>query len=166
MLVQPPQLIISRLKAETAAKKAARIPALWLLQIFLDMRYAGKTMSELKKAAANSCAKIKGIPVKRSTIDTKKWNPGGVASCSPPMWYGFQVGSFPSSRIRFRMLLCSPMSELGGYSLQKIIATLKRNAMLNIVKSSRVVLCLVLNHRRNEYDYISVGRDLLLSQKD
>ena len=43
-------------------------------------------MIELKKAAVISCAKSSGIPVKRTMIDTKKWNPGGVASGSPPMW--------------------------------------------------------------------------------
>jgi len=39
------------------------------------------------------------------------------------------------------------MSELGGYSLWKITAALKRNAKLNMAKSSRVLLCLVVNHR-------------------
>jgi len=110
-------------------------------------------MNELKNAAVINCAKSNGIPVKRIKIDVKKWNPGGVARGSPPMWYGFQRGSFPSSRIRFMMLPCNPMSELGGYSLWKITAALKRNAKLNMTKSSRVLLCLVVNHHRNRYDY-------------
>ena len=66
-------------------KKAASKPAFGFLQTLLDIRYAGKTMIELKKAAVISWAKIRGIPVKRIKIDTKKWNPGGVASGSPPM---------------------------------------------------------------------------------
>jgi hypothetical protein len=45
------------------------------------------------------------------------------------------------------------MSELGGYSLLKIMATLKRNATLNMVKISRVLFCVVFDHRWNEYDY-------------
>ena len=121
-------------------------------------------MNELKNAAVINCAKSNGIPVKRIKIDVKKWNPGGVARGSPPMWYGFQRGSFPSSRIRFMMLPCSPMSELGGYSLWKITAALKRNAKLNMAKSSRVLLCLVVNHHWNEYNYLSIERNLLLSQ--
>lgn len=80
----------------------------------------------------------------------KKWNPGGVASVSPPMWYGFQLGSVPLSKIRFMMLPCKPMSELGGYSLWKIVATLNRNAKINMAKSSKVLLCRVVNHHRND----------------
>ena len=104
-------------------------------------------MNELKKAAVTSWATSKGIPVKRIRIAVKKWNPGGVAKGSPPMWYGFQRGSFPSSRIRFRILPWSPMSELGGYSLWNRMATLKRNATANMLNSSRVLLCLVVHHR-------------------
>ena len=110
-------------------------------------------MNALKKAAVMSCAKSNGIPVKRIRVDTKRWNPGGVARGSPPIWYGFQMGSFPSSRIKFMMPLWSPMSELGGYSLWKITATRKMNAMLNMRKSNKVLLCLVVDHHQIEYDY-------------
>ena len=71
-------------------------------------------MIELKNVAVISCARISGIPVIRIRMDTKKWNPGGVASCSPPMWYGFQLGRVCSSKIRFIILPCKPISELGG----------------------------------------------------
>jgi len=47
------------------------------------------------------------------------------------------------------MLPCKPMSEPGGYSLWKIIATLHRNPKPNMSRSSRVVLYFVLNHHRN-----------------
>jgi len=42
-------------------------------------------MNALKKAAVINCAKSSGIPVNRMRVDTKKWNPGGVARDSPPM---------------------------------------------------------------------------------
>jgi hypothetical protein len=110
-------------------------------------------MIELKNAAVTSWARISGIPERSIRVDTKKWNPGGVARGSPPMWYGFQFGSVPWSRIRFMMLPCKPMSELGGYGLWKMMAALKRNAKLNMAKSSSVLFCVVANHHLNGYDY-------------
>ena len=106
-------------------------------------------MIELKKRAVINWARSSGIPEKRIRVDTKKWNPGGVARGSPPIWYGFHVGSSPLSSIRFMMLPCKPMSEPGGYSLWKITATLHRNPKPNMSRSSRVVFCLVLNHQLN-----------------
>jgi hypothetical protein len=51
------------------------------------------------------------------------------------------------------MLPCKPMSELGGYGLWKMMAALKRNAKLNMAKSSSVLFCVVANHHLNGYDY-------------
>jgi hypothetical protein len=122
-------------------------------------------MIELKKMAVINWARSSGIPEKRSRVDTKKWNPGGVARGSPPIWYGFHVGSVPWSSIRFMMLPCKPMSELGGYSLWKITATLHRNPKLNMSRSSnRVLLFLVLNHQRTDMTTLSIEQNLLLSQ--
>ena len=56
ILVYPPQLIISILKAEIAAKKAASKPAFEFFHILLDTRYAGKTIIELKTVAVKTSA--------------------------------------------------------------------------------------------------------------
>ena len=56
MFVYPPQLIISMLKDEIDAKKAAIIPVVGFFQILFDTRYAGKTIIELKNAAVISWA--------------------------------------------------------------------------------------------------------------
>ena len=72
MFVYPPQLIISMLNAEIDAKNAASKPAFLFLQILLDIRYAGKTIMELKNVAVINLALTIGIPVKRIKTDTKK----------------------------------------------------------------------------------------------
>ena len=43
-------------------------------------------MIELKKMAVINSARSNGIPEKRIKLETKKWNPGGVARGSPPIW--------------------------------------------------------------------------------
>jgi hypothetical protein len=81
------------------------------------------------------------------------------------MWYGFHVGTSPLARIRFRTLLCNPMSVLGGYSLRKRIAALNTNATRKIKQTIRVVLSLVSITIRVESNYkLTSGVDLLLSQ--
>ena len=110
-------------------------------------------MTELKKTAVIIWAKINGIPEKRIRIETKKWNPGGVERTCPPMWYGFHKGSFSSSRIKLIMLPWSPISELGGYSLWNIMATLNRIAKAKMAKSSKFLLCFVITHHQSEYNY-------------
>jgi len=141
------------LSAEMAAKKAEITPALLLCQSLLAVRYAGKTTNELKNVAVKSCASSSGMPVNRINVETKKWKPGGVTSGSPPMWYGFHSGSFPWSRIRFMTLPCSPMSELGGYSLWKTTASLKSSAKPNNASMSKVLLCLVVDHRGTNVNF-------------
>jgi len=63
------------------------------------------------------------------------------------------------------MLPCNPTSELGGYGLWKIMAALNRNEKPNIAMSSRVLLCLVVNHHHSRMTTLfSVENNLLLSQ--